>query len=511
MIPVDSLELFAEWEVSSHNPKQVIKPENYTMNIKSLLTIFLIGLLFVGMQSRAETLDTRIGKLEFTHDFANGYPTDETVETLFDEMDFQRAVQSYIWSIPIVSMAQWQYAYTRQLGAENGQIMFTETYEDKVGGLTFNATTPYAIPFIDMAAGPWVVVMPEGEVRGAAHDMWQIGITKMTEPGKYLFVGPGQEIPKEADNEGYRVFQSPTMTVMLGIRLMSTEKDERVSILNKIDIYPYSEKDDPKPRGYITPDGKAWLAAQPRGMEYWERLADVLDREPVAERDRFFMAMLKELGIEKGKSFKPTERQQIILTEASLIGEAMAKANDFAKRMEDAHYVDGSHWDYATVAYPDQREEHYEQLDERAAWLYEAVTNDPAMHGQRTGEGQVYMAAYKDKEGDWLDGGVNYVLNVPADAPAEAFWSMTVYDVDTRCLIQNEEKIADRSSRMDLQTNEDGSVDIYIGPQKPEGDKVKNWIPSVQGKAWFPYFRLYSPKQAFLDKSWILPDIEKAK
>ncbi len=240
------------------------------------------------------------------------------------------------------------------------------------------------------------------------------------------------------------------------------------------------------------------------------RLADVLEREPVAERDRFFMAMLKELGIEKGKPFKPTEQQKKILTEATLVGEAMAKANDFAKRMEDAHYVDGSHWDFATVAYPDQREEYYEQLDERAAWLYEAVTNDPAMHGQRTGEGQVYMAAYKDKDGDWLDGGVNYVLHVPPDAPAKTFWSITLYDVDTRCLLQNEQKIADRSSRMDLIKNSDGSVDIYMGPDAPKG-KEQNWIPTVAGKAWFPYFRFYSPKQAFLDRTWILPDIEKAK
>ena len=55
------------------------------------------------------------------------------------------------------------------------------------------------------------------------------------------------------------------------------------------------------------------------------------------------------------------------------------------------------------------------------------------------------------------------------------------------------------------------SITIYIGPDKPAGDKAKNWIPTVAGKAWFPYFRLYSPKQAFLDRTWILPDIEKAK
>ena len=71
-----------------------------------------------------------------------------------------------------------------------------------------------------------------------------------------------------------------------------------------------------------------------------------------------------------------------------------------------------------------------------------------------------------------------------------------------------EQKIADRSSRMDLIKNADGSVDIYMGPDAPKG-KEANWIPTVPGKAWFPYFRLYSPKKAFMDRSWILPDIEK--
>lgn len=459
----------------------------------------------------AETLDTRIGSLEFTQDFANGYPTDATVSKLYDELDFQRACQAYIWALPLVSMAQWQYSNVVELGAENGQIVFVESYDDKLGGLTFNVTTPYVLPFIDLAEGPWVAVMPEGEVRGAAHDMWQIGITQITEPGKYLFVGPGQETPAEAEAEGYKVFQSPTNSLLLGIRLMPTDRDERMTLLEKVEIYPYAERDNPRPRGYITPEGKPWLAAQPRGMEYWKRLADIINKEPVFERDRLFMAMLKPLGIEKGKPFKPNWRQERILIEAALIGEAMTKANDFAKRTEEAHYVDGVQWHFATVSLPDQRAEHYDQLDERAAWFYEAVTNDVAMHGQRTGWGQVYMGTYKDKDGDWLDGGVDYVLNVPPDAPAEAFWSMTIYDVDTRCIIKNETKEADRSSRMDLLENDDGSVTLYIGPTKPEGDKARNWIQTMPGKAWFPYFRLYSPKQAFLDRTWVLPDIEKAE
>ena len=481
--------------------------------MKTLFAIAIGSSLVLSAQAgeKGETIKTRIGNLSFTHDFANGYPTASTQQLLFDEIDFQRACQAYLWAIPIVSMAQWQYAHTEQLGAKNGQIVFVESYEDKLGGLTYNTTTPYVLPFIDLTEGPWVMEIPEGEVRGAANDFWQIGIAQMTKPGKYLFVGPGQEVPKRSETEGFSVIRMPTLNIFPGIRLMSKDRNERLAILKKINIYPYAERTNPKPRGYITPEGKAWQAWHPRGMDYWARLADIINREPIHERDRFFMAMLKPLGIEKGKPFNPDDRQKKILIEAALVGEAMAKANDFFNpRIEDSHYVEGSNWEYATTSTPEQRRETYDDLDERAAWFYEAVTNDPMMHGQRTGKGQVYMAAYRDTDGDWLDGAVNYTLHVPPNVPAKTFWSMTIYDVATRAIIANETKQADRSSRMALLTNADGSVDLYMGPDKPQGDKARNWIQTMPGKAWFPYFRLYSPKREFLDKSWILPDIEKA-
>ena len=251
--------------------------------LKRILIVIIISVVCTS-GLHAETLDTRIGKLEFTHAFIDGYPTKATVEKLFEEMDFQRAVQAYIWSIPVVSMAQWRHTHEKELGAENGQIVLVESYKDKLGGLTYNATTPYVLPFIDLAEGPWVLELPEppGKVRGAAHDMWQIGITQLTEPGKYLFVGPGQDVPND---KGYKSFQSPTNGILLGIRLMPEDRDESMAALEKVAIYPYDERAKQMPRGYITPQGKPWMAAAPQGMAYWELLGDTINREPVQERD----------------------------------------------------------------------------------------------------------------------------------------------------------------------------------------------------------------------------------
>jgi hypothetical protein len=83
--------------------------------------------------------------------------------------------------------------------------------------------------------------------------------------------------------------------------------------------------------------------------------------------------------------------------------------------------------------------------------------------------------------------------------------------VDTRSLIQNQQQIADRSSRQpDLVKNADGSVDLYVGPTGPKGLE-KNWIPSIPGRAWFAYFRLYAPTEPHFDGTWTLPDFEKVK
>ena len=103
------------------------------------------------------------------------------------------------------------------------------------------------------------------------------------------------------------------------------------------------------------------------------------------------------------------------------------------------------------------------------------------MAPKRPGPSSAYLSAYKDKAGEWLDGGTSYRLRVPPNPPIKLFWSVTVYDVDTRALILNDQKIADRSSRMDLRKNDDGSVDIYCGPTAPAGFE-KNWIPTVPGQ-----------------------------
>ena len=117
---------------------------------------------------------TRIGNLEFTDEFAGGYPLDETAEKLFDEMDFQRACQAYIWALPIVSVAEWQDVHENVFGVNNGEIVIYDTYVDKLGILTSNSTTTYVITMVDLTkTGPYIAVEPAGLIGGMILDFWQ--------------------------------------------------------------------------------------------------------------------------------------------------------------------------------------------------------------------------------------------------------------------------------------------------------------------------------------------------
>ena len=91
------------------------------------------------------------------------------------------------------------------------------------------------------------------------------------------------------------------------------------------------------------------------------------------------------------------------------------------------------------------------------------------MLNKTPGVGAAYLAAYYDATGASFDGERSYRLRVPQDVPAKLFWSITLYDTQTRGLIQNAQQLADRSSRQDLQKNQDGSVDIVLGPAPPPG------------------------------------------
>ncbi len=465
--------------------------------------------------ARAQLLPTtgpvlsRLGPLELE----NGYPTDATIVKIFDDIDFQRACQAYLWALPLMAMQQWQSEHLARFGAGKLDYVDYLTFQDKQGLLTANATTPYIMAFPNLReTGPLVFEVPAGPTAGGFTDFWQRPITDsgQTGPdkgagGRYLILGP--EDP-EMKPEGYFVFRSPTLNVWSAHRVLDPDPARAKQLIDGLKIYPYSQRDTPAPTRHVAPAGRPWSGEQPRGLAYWEGLAKIIQEEPVHERDRMMMGMLQPLGIEKGKPFSPTDRQKQILIDAARSGEVMARAIAYRKRFPAAKVWPSRNWEKSLfLTETNQEAPNHTQLDERTSWFYEAVGVSVGMMGRAVGVGQVYLEATKDSQGRWLDGGRTYRLTVPRDAPVAQFWSVTVYDNETRCFVKTGVS-PDRSSRDAVVKNADGSVDLAFGPTCPAGVPESNWIKTLPGKGWFSYFRLYGPTQTYFDRSWELPDFE---
>ncbi len=459
------------------------------------------------------TIKSRIGPLAFK----GGYPTDATVTKLYDEMDFQRATQAYMWAIPIVSFAKWQEQHEQVFGQEDGDLVFTLSVREKMGILTPNDTTPYLLGYLNLErTGPLVIDYPKGPTAGGILDMWQRPITDMGlsgpdngEGGKYLVIPPGQKAPTNV--EGYRVIESPTNNIFHGFRVLATDPKQAEVLKSSYQVYPYTKRDNPRKTRIIPAGDKKWYAWPATGLEFWQLVSKMLNEEPVHERDRMMVAMLKPLGIEKGKKFEPDARQKKILEQAAVVGEAMARANTYASREEEAKlWGPDNQWKLIILCAANQETKYHTALDERSAYFYEAVTLSDGMTTKTPGVGQAYMGIRKDKDGQWLQGGNNYTLRVPPNAPAKQFWALTLYDTETRSFIDTKHDIAGLDSRKDLVKNADGSVDLFIGPEAPKG-KEKNWIPTAPGRGWFGLFRLYAPTEAYFDRSWKLPDLVHVK
>ncbi|MGB5635041.1 MAG: DUF1214 domain-containing protein [Waterburya sp.] len=121
---------------------------------------------------------------------------------------------------------------------------------------------------------------------------------------------------------------------------------------------------------------------------------------------------------------------------------------------------------------------------------------------KNVGKGSQYAIAYLDQEGNALDGSKTYKINLPKDIPAKDFWSFTIYDNQTRAMLQTDQQFPGLDNNQEgLKQNADGSYGIYFSPEPPDGWE-NNWIQTVPGKTWNTIFRLYGPLESFYDKSW---------
>ena len=438
-------------------------------------------------------------------------PTRESARKLYDEFDYMSAVQAYIWGMPAVNQAGYIFAWKDFFKAQWGQFVALPTLQDRRGVLTPTTTSTYVLAVADLSeTGPLVLEDLAGNNVGIISDLWHRLIAQngfagpfKGKGGKFLVLGPGQEVPK--DTTGYHIVRSQTNHIFFGTRLLDEDKEKAIrEQAPLLQAYPFSERENPPKKPLILGNSRKWSQNPPSGLAYFERLAAILRNEPTEERDRFMMAQLKALGIEKGRSFQPDERQKRILTEAANVAKLTVEAFT-AYRRGGAPIWPGKQWKSLFTYPPSQREEHYDHFEERALLYWEIF--GIGIQSTGPGTGSFYAVSYWDKNGNLLDGGKHYRLHIPASIPVKTFWSVCAYDDETRTFFEGTDRVMVGSQEPGYEINPDGTIDIYFGPTEPEG-KEENWIPTIPGKSWFSYFRFFGPTEPFFDKTWVLPDIE---
>lgn len=287
-----------------------------------------------------EMIQTRIGDIELINNYFDG----DASRRLFDEMDYQRATQAYIWSYPLVSITTWRDNQCAAFGLQKDtDFVVHKSLKEKRGIVTGNLTTPCILNFISLKGGPLEISYPAGKTAGAALDFWQrpifdlgvIGPDKGA-GGTYILVGPGID-PATHKRDGAHVYQSKTTNVCVGLLILDKTPGYFEKFTQEFRMGRAGQSIAPS--RFIEGKNVEWSATAPRGLDYWRKLSGILNEELVREVDKAWMALLLPLGIEKGKPFKPDDRQRTALLKGAAMGELMARNLQVNPRYAEPYWM----------------------------------------------------------------------------------------------------------------------------------------------------------------------------
>ncbi len=487
--------------------------------LRSILATIAIAVLATtaGCEQPQQTTTTTAAAQEF--EFEAGYPTAESSEALYDEMDYHRATQAYIWATPMLnSMGMMQSLADFDVTPGDRKLLVWEHSARPENILmTANNMTPYAFTVFDVSDEPMVLSVDSNDILGGftGFHMRALEDVVFAAGTKYLITGPDYdgEIP-----EGYKVVESESNLVWFFGRAnhVSYKGQPALDLFKEnLNYYPLSQAGNPPAElEAVVPVGDEVSNADwPKDYKAWELIHAGIQLDNISTEDKMIFDFLRGLGIEHGKPFNPNARQKAILERAAETGHKMVRNLAFNNRSEKAPYWSGERKWENIVTHTNGKwmtDTHYE-VTARNAW-YELVMN--AVYLTREGEpmygkGSDYLAGYKDSTGAYLNGSNQYKLTVPADVPVANFWSVTVYHNETRSMIVNEQGRYARGSNDDVVVNADGTINLFFGATLPEGAPESNWVQTNADEGWFTLFRFFGPEKPFYDGTFMLNDFEK--
>ena len=499
-----------------------------------------------------DTVDTRIGQL----DFKDGAPSADTAAKVYDMLDFTRGLDAFLNSYGGASAYAIRKGFL-SIGAEdNTVVIFPELMDSKSLFLTANADTVYYLTVVDLTKGPMVVEQPPKGL-GTVNDMWfgwiiDIGFPgpDRGEGGKYLILPPNYDGP--IPEGGFYVARSKTTRVLYAARAFLVDNEPKQAVENikkSMKIFPYTpggfgtsiatalegkvrlEVNPPvPPTKFVDASGKSFNTIPPSDYSFFEMINANIQQEPADSYNTELAGQLAAIGIVKGKPFNPDARMRKILTDAAAVGNAAGRVLNWRPSEALAwNYYPNSSWsnmlwqggaNFETPPPMITKEGLFKPLpptgartlDSKTAFYYGYTLDSPGMIMRLPRVGSQYLMGFLDAEKKDLDGGKTYKVTLPPNIPAAAFWSFTVYDNQSRSMLDTPQRYPRAGSQNypspAAEANADGSTTIYFSPTQPAGVKRGNWIQTVPGKGWFTLLRLYSPLESFFTKEWRLSEIE---
>lgn len=471
-----------------------------------------------GAMAETATLPPLVAQIE------NGnWLAEDEAQSLLDELYYQRAVHAYMTMLPALNT----------IGMRDGsEAAFGEGYhvlpiwKDRMDARTWvptpNADVIYSMSYLDLKeTGPLVVAAPPNVI-GMFTDFFQRTITDVgavgpdrARGGLYLLLPPNYDghVP-----DGYFTFESSTYNVFLFFRTVMAQGEgapdpaPAVALAEQTRIYPlWTEEKDLPAMQFPNASGQRVDMMYPVDMTFWDKLKTFVDYEPVTAIDPELRGVLASIGIIKGAPFVPTETQQKMLQKAVETAPRMILAMRQMGRADERnlYYKDRQYeraWAGGTAEY---MQESYLDVNARSGFFQYAYSSAPAMVMRTIGAGSKYPVAARDADGNHLNGSHSYRLHLPPNPPAANFWAVTAYNVTDGTMPETEQLLPSTNGYYDVDTNEDGSIDIWFGPAQPDGVADANFIQTVPGRDFLAVIRLYGAELAFYDQTWKPDDLVK--
>jgi hypothetical protein len=462
-----------------------------------------------------DNVQTRIGTLKFS----DGLPDADTVQKVYDQLDFGRGVEAFMAGMPAASVQALKEGFTRQGFGPNQGIGITETLSDaRQLFLTANATTVYLWFCVDVKDGPMVVQVPPG-VLGIIDDAFFRYVTDLGVPGpdqgkggKYLVVPPGFKGKLPGKGEGYFVNNSRTYNHLVIIRAFVQGGDVAAAVKNVKNharVYPLSAASNPPQQKFVNISGKQFNTVHANDFLFYEELNAVIQHEPADFITPDQAGLFAAIGIKKGTPFEPDARMKAILTDAAAVANAASRSILFNPRDPRTKVFPDRQWLTPFVTASHEFADRGERtLDARTMFHYYATGVTPAMVAARPGVGSAYAIAGRDSQGRYFDGSKTYKITLPANVPAARFWSFTIYDNQTRSMLETDQASAGLDSTFPgVKPNADGTITVWFSPKPPAGQEG-NWVQTQPGKGWNTLFRLYGPLEPWFKRTWKPGDFE---